>query len=148
MNIIKNLITITLLFFCFNIQAQEKKFLTYYSLSMGISSYGEKTVSGEFGCWGIQKPVMYSLSFDYTESGTLWASVKPYYQLTEGHGYYLFTYMCPKFRIDGKDRLLEFGLINYTKITKELYSSYGIGFQSSKNYNLIPSISLGLNLVL
>lgn len=130
-------------------QPKEKTFNTYYSLSGGVSSLNDKSFSAEIGCWGIKKPVMYGISLDYVNQNTFYAGIKPYYQLTQGENYYLFTYFCPKLNLSQKnDYLLEFGVTNYTQISKTIYSSFGIGFQSAKTYNLIPSLSLGINLVL
>ncbi len=127
----------------------QKTFMSYYSVSGGLSSYNDKTLSLEVGCWGVEKPVMYGASLDWVNQDLLYVGIKPYYQLTYSHNYYLFTYFCPKFNIrNPNDFLTEFGLMNYTKVGKYWYTSYGISFQSARTYSLVPSINLGLNLVL
>lgn len=142
------LLSITLLVLTV-VTAQEKKFLSYYSISGGLSSLNDKTLSLEVGCWGVEKPVMYSASVDWVNQDALYVALKPYYQLTYAKNYYLFTYFAPKFNIrNPNDFLLEVGVMNYTKVSKYIYTSYGIGFQSAKTYNIVLSINFGLNLVL
>lgn len=146
----KKIITILLIWtLCTALQAQEQTFKSYYTLSTGLSSMNDKTISLEVGCWGIDKPVMYGISADFVNQTDFWVAIKPYYQLTEGKGYYLFTYFSPKFNVNNlEDHLIEYGLMNYTKVTESFYTSFGVGFQSAKEYNHIPSIMFGINLVL
>lgn len=127
--------------------SQDKKFLTYYSMSGGVSSTKDVTKSFELGCWGVTKPVMYGVTLDFVNNKDLYVGIKPCYKLTYSENYYLFTYFCPKMNVKSGDYLLEFGLTNYTKVYKRWYTSYGLAFQSAKEYNLIPSLSFGVNYV-
>jgi hypothetical protein len=137
----KKIILSMLVLITVSASAQEKA-VPFISGGAATSYLGDISIGGEFGMWGIESPLSYSLTvYGAPKINDWYIGIKPYFTILDKPGFSCMVYSNPQWALNRKLFIIEQGLGFNLNLSRKILFGWYFGAQFSKEVNGVPLLS-------